>query len=80
MKSKLVKWGNGQGIRIPRSLMIEAHIELNEPVTVSAKEGKIVIEKTFQHKTLEERAATFGGKLGPYESFDWGNPVGREVW
>lgn len=29
---------------------------------------------------LEERALEFQGKLGPYEDFDWGKPVGREKW
>ncbi len=33
-----------------------------------------------RHRTLEERAEDFGGKLGPYEEFDWGEPVGRERW
>ena len=30
-----------------------------------------------RHRTLEERAEDFGGKLGPYEEFDWGEPVGK---
>ncbi len=34
---------------------------------------------TFKHKTLEERAAEFVGKLGPYEEIDWGEPMGREL-
>ena len=38
----------------------------------------IVLTKTFKHKTLEECAAEFSGKLGPYEEFEWGAPVGRE--
>ena len=33
-----------------------------------------------QHRTLEERAKEYGGKLGPYQEFDWGEPVGRERW
>ena len=32
------------------------------------------------HRTLEERAKEYGGKLGPYEEFDWGEPMGRERW
>ncbi len=24
-----------------------------------------------RHRTLEERAKSFGGKLGPYEEFEW---------
>ena len=30
-------------------------------------------------RTLEERAAENGGKLGPYQEFDWGEPQGREM-
>lgn len=32
-----------------------------------------------EHRTLEERAKEFGGRLGPYEEFDWGEPEGRET-
>ncbi len=32
----------------------------------------------LRHKTMEERIAEFGGKL-EFESFDWGEPVGREI-
>ena len=35
---------------------------------------------TFKHKTLEERAAEYGGSLGLDGEYDWGEPVGREVW
>lgn len=35
---------------------------------------------TFRHKTLEERAAEYGGSLGLDGEYDWGEPVGREVW
>lgn len=37
------------------------------------------LEKTFRHKTLEERAAEFDGKLLLDGEYDWGGPVGREV-
>jgi antitoxin MazE len=33
-----------------------------------------------EHCTLEERAEKYGGKLGPYEEFDWGDPIGREQY
>ena len=33
----------------------------------------------LRHRTLEERAEDFGGNLGPYTEFDWGEPVGREM-
>ncbi len=37
-------------------------------------------ERSFQHKTLEERALEFGGKLNLDGEYDWGIPVGREIW
>ena len=44
------------------------------------EETAIVQTKIFQHKTLEERAVKFAGNVGPYEEFEWGEPVGREYW
>ena len=44
------------------------------------EDGKIILrKKTFRHRSLEERAAAYGGKLGPYTEYDWGEPEGREV-
>lgn len=34
----------------------------------------------FKHRTLEERAAEYGGNLNLDGEYDWGEPVGREVW
>ncbi len=79
MTAQIVKWGNSQGIRIPKSIMKECGIGLNEDLLISVNGDKIIIERAFRHRTLEERAAEYGGDLGPYEEFDWGVPMGREV-
>lgn len=44
--------------------------------------GTVAISKVtaFRHKTLEERAAEYGGRLMLESEYDWGEPVGREVW
>ena len=80
MNTQLTKWGNSQGIRLPRKLTQELGIFLNDFLRISVEDGRIIIEKVFVHRTLEERAADYGGKLGPYEAFDWGPKEGREVW
>jgi len=38
-----------------------------------------VMELLSQHKSLEERAAEFGGSLKLDGEYDWGESVGREV-
>ncbi|MCR5619981.1 MAG: helix-turn-helix transcriptional regulator [Lachnospiraceae bacterium] len=35
---------------------------------------------SFKHKSLEEYIAESGKKLKAYPEFDWGLPVGGEVW
>ena len=80
MQTQVKAWGNCQGIRIPREVLQDAGISLNEVLDIKAKNGVIILEKTFKHKTLEERAAEFGGNLNLDGEFDWGEAVGREVW
>ena len=80
METQVVKWGNGQGIRIPRLVMNELGIRVNDTLLMEIEDGKIILRrKTFRHRSLEERAAAYGGKLGPYTEYDWGEPEGREV-
>ena len=81
MHTQIVKWGNGQGIRIPKSILTGMDIAVGDHVDLSLVRGKLIIQKPFRHKTLEERAMEHGGKLVSYEEeTDWGDLAGREVW
>ena len=80
MQAQVKAWGNSQGIRIPREVLQEAGISIDEILDIKVKNGVIILEKKFKHKTLEERAAEFGGNLNLDGEFDWGEPVGREEW
>ena len=79
MKAQVKEWGNSQGIRIPKEILEDAGISLNEVLDISVTDGVIMLAKTFRHKTLEERAAEFGGQLNLDGECDWVSPVGREV-
>lgn len=81
MEIQLVKWGNGQGIRIPKLVLQELNIAVNDTLSMEIRGEQIIIEKVkFTHRSLEERARVYGGKLGPYTEYDWGEPKGREIW
>ena len=80
MQAQVQEWGNSQGIRIPKEIVKSAGIALNEMLDVTVSEGIITLRKSFRHKTLEERAAEFDGKLVLDGEYDWGEPVGREGW
>ena len=80
MQAQVKEWGNSQGVRLSKEILKSAGIELNETLEVSASNGVITLTKSFQHKTLEERASEYGGKLNLDGEYDWGEPVGREAW
>lgn len=80
MQAQVKAWGNSQGIRISKDILREANISINDVLEVKVVNGQIWLTKPFRHKTLEERAAEFDGKLNLDGEFDWGEPSGREVW
>ena len=80
MQTQVKAWGNSQGIRIPREILQEADVAVNDILDVKVSNGVIMLVKPFRHKTLEERAAEYGGKLDVGGEIDWGEPVGREIW
>lgn len=80
MQTQVKTWGNSQGVRLPKEVLQMVGISLNETLNVSVSNGVIMLTKSFKHKTLEERAAEFDGKLNLDGEYDWGEPVGREAW
>lgn len=80
MQVQLKTWGNSQGIRFSREFLASAGIKPNDMLTAEIQDGKIILHKSFQHRTLQQRAAAFNGKLNLSEELDWGEPQGNEVW
>ena len=80
MKIQVKAWGNSQGIRISKEILQEANIAVDDVLDVKVVNGMITLVKPFGHKTLEERAADFNGKLNLDGEYDWGEPVVKEVW
>ena len=81
MVTQVKTWGNSQGIRLSKELLALAGIKPNDLLDIEVIDEKVILKKVEnRHRTLEERAKEYSGKLGPYEEFDWGEPVGRERW
>ena len=51
---------------------------LQEKGEIENFDKKMIVQ--YNHKTLEERAAEFDGKLKLDGEYDCGDAVGREVW
>lgn len=80
MQAHIKTWGNSQGIRISKEILQEANMAINDVLEVKVSNGIITLTKPFRHKTLEERAYEYEGNLNLDGEYDWGEPVGREVW
>lgn len=80
MEVQLKEWGNSQGIRFSKDVLREAGFACNDTLYMDVSDGVIVLSKLRRHKTLEERVAENGGKLNLNGEYDWGDPVGREIW
>lgn len=80
MQAQVKTWGNSQGIRISKDILQEANIAIDDVLNVKVANGMITLVKPLRHKTLEERAAEFDGKLNLDGEYDWGEAVGSEEW
>ena len=80
MTTQVKLWGNSQGIRIPKNILETLKIGIDEMLDMEVIDNSIVIRKKFAHKSLEQRYAEFEGEMCEIEEFDWGEPVGREIW
>lgn len=82
MQATIVKWGNSQGIRLPKMLLDSANLTNCDTVDVTVEDGNIIIRKSQNrrvHKTIQERFKDFNGSY-ELEEIDWGKPVGKELW
>lgn len=81
MTTTIQKWGNSQGVRIPKILLDSINWSENEEVSINIEEDKLVIEKakTQNRKNIKELFKDYKGEYKPDE-IDWGEPEGEEIW
>jgi antitoxin MazE len=76
----LSKWGNGQGILIPKRYREQLGLKAGDKVSITAEKERIIIERPEEKYTLEARKRNWDGKGKPLRDCDWGKPVGKEMW
>jgi len=78
-KVQLVKWGNSQAVRIPKSILEQSNLREGEELEIRVENGYIWLEPVRRRPTLEALVK----KITPenrHGEQDWGKPVGNEVW
>ncbi|HTY62964.1 MAG TPA: AbrB/MazE/SpoVT family DNA-binding domain-containing protein [Acidobacteriota bacterium] len=80
MQTKIQRWGNSLGLRIPRSFAEEAGVEAGSQVDLSMQDGNLIVRaakrRRYRLDELLERVTT----KNVHREIDTGEPIGKEVW
>ena len=80
MHTKIQRWGNSLGLRIPRAFAIEAGVDVGAEVALSVRDGTLIVRPTRRAKyRLDDLVRKITAK-NLHREVDTGTPVGREVW
>jgi antitoxin MazE len=80
MTTQLAKWGNSLGLRIPKSVALEAQVRDGDEVEVTVRaDGAILITPARPRYTIEGLVGGITGRNRHRET-DWDGPVGEETW
>ena len=82
MITTIQKWGNSQGVRLPKTILDVLFLKENDSVEIMTENDTIIIKKATRKrrakKSLEERFADY---TDHYQCTEWdtGKSVGNEV-
>ena len=80
MKTKIQKWGNSLGLRIPKSFAEDVAVKEGTTVDVSVSNGKLIIrpvpQKTYALEDLLRKVT----KHNVHGEASFGQPEGQEAW
>ena len=80
MQTKIQKWGNSLGLRIPKSLAEQAGVEAGSDVDLSVEDGELVVRpRRLPRYKLKDLLQAITPK-NVHKGIDTGFPVGREAW
>ena len=82
MVTKVQKWGNSQGLRVPKDVLEQAQIGVGDDVQLSVRGGRIIVEPVTKIRgryKLKELVAKIPKGHRTAEA-EWGAPRGKEVW
>ena len=80
MQTRVQKWGNSLGVRIPRGLAEQIGLGAGTEVSLSAKDGQLVVKPALPTRlSLDELMAGVSDN-NLHSSVDTGSAVGAEIF
>ena len=81
MTAKISKWGNSQGLRMPKDIMDSLHLQIGDNVNITMLDGKVILEpmkNDILNYDLNELVSKIPSDYKASEEFD--TIVGKEEW
>jgi len=80
MESRIRKWGNSLGLRIPKSLAEQTGVREGSAVNLTVEEDRLVVTpvrvEAYGLKDLLDKVTDDN----LHDEVDFGDPQGKEVW
>jgi antitoxin MazE len=76
---KLVRWGNGTAVRIPKALLDDANLREGDTLLLSVRNGAIVAKPVKKKPGLNDLLARVSDD-NLHSPIDWGKAEGKEKW
>jgi antitoxin MazE len=80
MQTKIQKWGNSLGLRIPRSFAVEAQVEEGATVDLSIEDGRLLVRPLRVRKYSLSALLRKVSRRKLHGEVSTGKAVGRETW
>lgn len=80
MHTKLQKWGNSLGLRIPKSFAAEAGVTAGSEVDLSVRPGELRIRALRRQRLSLAPLLRRITARNLHDGVETGTPVGRESW
>ena len=80
MQSRIQRWGNSLGLRIPRSFAIEPQMEEGATVELSVENGRLLVPPYHVRKYASSALLRKVNPRKLHGEVSTGTAVGREAW
>ncbi len=80
MHTKVQKWGNSLGLRIPQSFAAEAQVKDGSPVDLSVENGHLLVRPLRRRKYALTELLKKVTRQNLHREVPTGRATGREAW
>lgn len=80
MHTKIQKWGNSLGLRIPKSFADQVGVGVGSEVDLAIEDGELIVRPTRKPRYDLQQLLRQVSTRNIHQEIETGEPLGKEVW